>query len=162
MLTNYKQILEQFNKDLTEEIIKDPDFQKMKASGRSEAFLKNDDSFRIIDETQFIKYALNAFSQDKGRGPNKINSGGLIQGIYNWLLYRKKIFQYKNNKERLRLAFAIAIKIAKRGSSKFRLDRPQTSVFEDALNKQLPFLIDQIGNAEASSIFSIFDNINLK
>lgn len=154
-----REALIQFDKRLTGRILSDPDFIKMRASGRSAAFIASPASSKIAP-LRYTKLALNAFEQDKGRGPNKNNTGGLYQAIYDWLQYQKYGFRWRSEKERRGLAFVITRKIAREGSAKFRGRVRQTDIFSKAVATELPQLRADIAKAYASEItkiFSIFD-----
>jgi hypothetical protein len=135
MLTNIE-VFEKFDKRLKEEIRKGYDSSGVKASGRAGRELNED----IGDK----KYTLSGVGYwgavDKGRSPNRANSGGLRQSIYDWLQYKKYGFNWRTEQERKSLSFAIAKSIAKKGSFKFRNPDKRTTIILDAIKNSLPIL----------------------
>jgi len=153
-----KEALIAFDKRLTGNILTDPDFVKMRASGRSAAFIASAKS-SVFAPNRYTKLALNAFEQDKGRGPTKRKTGGLYQAIYDWLKYQKYGLTWRTERERRGLAFVITRKISREGSAKFRGRVSKTQIFAKAVNKELPKLRKDIAlaySAEIQEIFSIF------
>ena len=155
-----KEALVAFDKRITGNILTDPDFVKMRASGRSAAFIASPKS-SVFGKDRYTKLALNAFEQDKGRGKTRRKTGGLYQAIYDWLKYQKYGLTWRTEKERRGLAFVITRKISQEGSAKFRGRVPKTKIFATAVNRELPQLRKDLVlaySAEVREIFSIFGN----
>lgn len=144
MLTN-EEIFQQLNDRINRTIISDPDFQKAKASGNAERSLLKSANVTITPTLYRKKAVAYLGAIDDGRSPNRSNSGGLFQGLYNWLEYEKYGFKWKpNERKRKALAFALMKSIAKKGSSKYRGKIAKTSIIADALQKEVPLSIKQI------------------
>lgn len=154
MITN-EEIFQQLNDRINRTIISNPDFQKAKASGNSERSLLKSANVTITP-TLYRKKAVSYLGAiDDGRSPNKSNSGGLFQGLYNWLEFEKYGFKWKpNERKRKALAFALMKTIAKKGSAKFRGQIRKTSIISDALDKNIPEAIKQIITQKTISITS--------
>lgn len=155
-----EEAFKKFDEEFTKEILSNPDFIAQIASGATASFLESSES-SSISKSQYIKVGLRPFEKDKGRGENKSNTGGLVDAIYEWLKYKKYGISYKDDKERLSIAIAIARKIAKEGSYKFRNIAKRTSVYEDAFSKTFGNLEADLADIEVSRTLSIFDALNL-
>lgn len=142
-----------FNKTLTQAIVTDPAFIAMKASGRSEAFIKSNDSV-LVQKGKFVKFALNAYEMDHGRGKTVNRTGGFTQAIYDWLSYKKYDLNWKDDKQRRGMAIAIARKTSIYGSFKRRNPDKQTDIFGKAVKKALPVLVQDVFKVEVKAVLS--------
>lgn len=147
-----------FDNDLTAAILTDKDFIKLTASGESAAFLVSPQSSNF-KFNGFTKFALRPIEQDKGRGPNVRNSGGLYLAIFDWLQYKKYGLKWSSPEERQNLAFAITRKIAKSGSFKFRNKGAQTDIYRNAVNKTFPALKESIITASKVQALNLFKEV---
>jgi len=138
---------------ITKALDESAEWQKSKASGKADAFIKGAES-SIITDTEFVQYGLpyTPFI-DAGRPKNSTNSGGLVKGLYEWLQYKKYDISYENDKQRLGIAIAMATNIAKEGSWKFR-NNEQTNVFKDVLDKAKPTLLQALQESERAKFQS--------
>lgn len=135
MLTN-KEIFQRFDKRLKEAIRKNYNQSGVKASGQA-----GRDLFETIGDTKYILTGVGYWGAiDKGRSPNRSNSGGLRQAIYEWLSFKKYGFNWKSERERTSLSFAISRSIAKKGSYKFRNTGKRTTIIADAIKESMPIL----------------------
>lgn len=150
MLT-YKEVFRAWNKELNQAIINNSDFQKAKAFGKSERFLLSPASLEL-NEKRMTKFGLYAYEMDKGRGRTKNPSGGLWQGIYDWLSLKKYGIQWKNDKERRGIAFAITKKIGKEGTYKRNNPAAQTDIYGKALQQTFPLLEKDLVNIQVKDI----------
>ena len=148
-----KQAFTAFKDALIDALNNNADWQASKASGSADAYIKSAQSSVITDDL-FVQYGLpyTPFI-DAGRPKNKTNSGGLVQGIYDWLQYKKYDFDYENDKERLGIAIAISTNIAKEGSYKFR-NNMQTDVFGQVIDEALPTLYKALEDESRASFTS--------
>ena len=154
----FEQQFKHFDNELTVAILTDKDFIKLTASGQSAAFLIAPESskFKI---NGFTKFALRPIEQDKGRGPNVRNSGGLYLAIFDWLQYKKYGLKWSSPEERQSLAFAITKKIAQSGSFKFRNKGAQTDIYRSAVNKTFPALKKSIITASKVQALNLFKEV---
>ncbi|MCH2216601.1 MAG: hypothetical protein MK076_00740 [Flavobacteriales bacterium] len=139
-MTNAEAFLK-FRANLIEAILSNPDYKDAKAFGEFEAFIKSAKSYKITDNS-FVQFGTNyTIEIDKGRGKNKINSGGLWGAIYEWLELKKYGINYQTDQEKKGIAFAISKTIAKKGSYKHRNKSKRTKIIESAIKKTLPSLL---------------------
>lgn len=157
MYTMSKQAFKAYKGAIITALNENADWQASKASGKADAFIKGDDSSIITDEL-FVQYGLpyTPFI-DAGRPKNKTNSGGLVQGLYYWLQYKKYGITYDNDKQRLGIAIAMAKNTAKLGSWKFRKNE-QTNVFKTVLDKAKPTLMEALAESERAKYSSEVQN----
>ena len=135
-----------FRESFLKDVLSDPDFRRMKASGRLEAFLKSSDSYTASDE-RFIQYATHYARQaERGRGPTRNPTGGLWAAIYEWLELKKYGITYADDKERKGIAWAITTTIRRQGSYNYRRGI-DAKIFERALEKNLPVLLKNLGGS---------------
>lgn len=146
------QVFETFNEDINKNILQSSEFAVVEASGNTRRSLL-DSSNITVNSTRFVKRVVGYYkSIDKGRAPNRTNSGGLVDGVYEWLGFRKYGFEWRDNKQRLGMAIAISKNIAKKGSSKFRGDTAKTDIFQSAINKAIPNLLKNLITTRVVSI----------
>jgi len=148
-----KQAFIQFKADIVKGLNASVEWQKSKASGSADAFIKSDAS-SVIEDEHFIQYGLyyTPFIE-AGRPKNTTNSGGLVQGIYDWLQYKKYDISFDNDKQRLSRAKGIATKTAKFGSFKFR-ENKQTQIFETIINSAKPSLLQALAQGQKAKYSS--------
>ena len=133
-----------FNEDINKNILSDPEFAVIEATGNTRRSLL-DDSNVTINSVRFTKRVVGYYrSIDKGRGQNTKKNPSMFPGIFDWLEHRKYGFDWKDSKERTSMAIAIMRKIAKSGSSKFRGDTPKTRIFEKGVNDAVPALLKNL------------------
>ena len=122
-------IFKKLNDNFVHEILNDPDFKKLTASGRSANFLKSPESFKI-EKNRAIKFGVSyTFAQDFG-----IKASVPVSALYDWLQFKKYGLDYANDAERKAIAWALHFKIKKSGTFKFK--RP-TNIYEKATNVAL-------------------------
>jgi len=139
-MTNQEAFLK-FRDNLIKAIIANPDYKKAKAFGNFEDFIKSAQSYNVSN-TKFTQFGTNyTIEIDKGRGKNKINSGGLLGAIYEWLELKKYGINYSDDKERESIAYAITKTIAKKGSFKHRNKSKRTQIIDSSIRKTLPGLL---------------------
>ena len=137
-----------FRQNLIKAILADPDYKTVKAFGRFEDFIKSSESYRL-SEDRFIQFGTPYTpSLDSGRGKNKTNSGGLREAIYEWLELKKYGIDYKDDKERVGISYAIAKTIAKKGSYKHRNVSKRTKIIQKAIDKTLPDLLKDLAQID--------------
>ena len=148
-----KQAFEQFRKDLITGLNASQEWQASKASGSADTFIKSDAS-AVITQDRFIQYGLyyTPFIE-AGRPPNEKNSGGLVEGIYKWLAYKKYDITYDSEEKRQTISENIARSIAKNGSFKFR-ENKQTDVFGSIIKKATPSLLKALAEDRAAQLSS--------
>ena len=154
-----KKAFQVFDKRLQSEIRTGLRASGVVASGKSSRELRSE-----IGNTKYKLFGVDYYQEiDKGRGPNRTNSGGLRAGIYEWLQYKKYGFNWKDDKERASLSFAISRSIAKKGSFKHRNKGRQTKIFNTAIEKSLPLLGAELAKQRAEeierSLVKVFDNV---
>lgn len=124
-----KTIFQNIDKKLKADIRKGFQQKNINASGNASRSLRSE-----ITEKSYILFGADYIeAAEKGRGKNRSSTGGLFNGVYNWLQYKKYGITYRDDKERRGIAFAIMKKIAKEGSYKFRNPAKQTNVIEQAI-----------------------------
>lgn len=99
----------------------------LKASGLSARLLTTRESgnvFQLVDEAGYFE------QQEFGLAPGNAPS---VQAIYDWLAFKKYGFDWKDDEERISMAFAIQESIEKRGTYTYRT-KP-TRVLQDTLNE---------------------------
>ena len=154
MLDN-KDIFKEFDKKLKEAIRKNYDSSGVKASGEAGRSLNSE-----IQPSNYKLFGVGYWGAiDKGRGPNKSNTGGLRKGIYDWLQYKKYGLNWSNEKERTSLSFAISRSIAKKGSYKFRKTDKRTKILIDSIKDSLPILSKLIIDKETVTFTVQTENI---
>lgn len=134
-----KQAFISFRNALIDALNKNEDWQRSKASGSADAYIKSDAS-AIIGEDRFVQYGLSYTPFIDSGTPKGIKPN--VKDIFDWLVYRKYGLSYSTDKERWRLAALIARKHAKEGSFKFRGN--QTDVFATAIEQAKPRLFEAI------------------
>ena len=103
------------NEEFLRALFADAEFQKMKAFGKQEAFLKSEKSNRITGN-RFVKYGLAyTYAMDKG-----IKLFPPIAPLIDWVGLKKYGINFSSPQEQKSIAFAIARNMQKRGSYKFR------------------------------------------
>lgn len=141
--TNIK-AFEQFNDQINRNIIQNPQFAVIEASGNTRRSVL-DSANVTINSSRFVKRVVSYFEEiDKGRGPNTSDSGGLFTGMFDWLQYRKYGFEWKDVSDRTSKAIALMKKTADKGSFKFRNSSKRTDIFGGAVNRALPDLIKNL------------------
>ncbi len=128
--------VKEWNSDFNRTVISNPDFKRAKAFGNSERFLLSPVSLEISGNT-VRKIGLYPYETDKGRGATVNRTGELMPAIYQWLSLKKYGLNWKTDKERRSLAFAITRKIGREGT--YRRKNP-TDIFGSSLKKTLPAL----------------------
>jgi len=78
----------------------------------------------------------------------------LRQDIYEWLALKKYGLDWQKDSERRSLAFLIARKIERQGSWKFRKPNERTKIFETAIEKTMPTLLESLMSYQASKVQS--------
>ena len=124
-----KKIFKDIDSKLKSDIRKGFTQNNINASGNASRSLRSE----ITDKSYTLFGASYIDSAEKGRGRNKSNTGGLFEGIYQWLQFKKYGITYSDDKERRSIAFAIMKKTAKQGSYKFRNPSKRTNVIETAI-----------------------------
>ena len=155
------QALKDYNQRVNDDIVTNPDFIATIASGKARDSVLNESNVSITekgDKTVFQKKAVSYLTAtDTGRGANVNNTGGLYEGIFEWLKYKKYGIDYEDEKGRKAIAHAITTKIAKEGSYKFRNQDARTEVVLNAVNSNIPRLLVDLG---VSKKVEIVNNIN--
>ena len=144
-----KQAFTAFKDALIDALNSNADWQASKASGSADAYIKSAQSSVITDD-MFIQYGLpyTPFI-DAGRPSGKQPP---VQGIFDWLEYKKYGIDYKDDKERWGIAWAIAKSQEKDGSFKFRGN--QTDVFGQVIDEALPSLYKALEDESRASFTS--------
>ena len=122
-------IFKTLDKGIKKEIRKGLKKQRINASGNLSESLRSEITERSykLFSADYVDYA------ERGRGPGKAPP---LDSIYDWLKYGKakyKKLNYKNDKERRSIAFAIIANIKKKGSYKHRNPSNQTNVVNDSI-----------------------------
>jgi len=150
-----------YNERVNQDIVTNPDFIETIASGRARDSVLEENNVSIKesnDKTIFQKKAVSYLTAtDTGRQANINNSGGLYDGIFEWLKYKKYGIDYDSEEERKSIAYAITTKIAKEGSYKYRNIDKRTKVVLDAVNGNIPRLLVDLGTSKK---VEIQDNIS--
>ena len=150
-----------YNERVNQDIVTNPDFMETIASGRARDSVLEENNVSIKesnDKTIFQKKAVSYLTAtDTGRQANINNSGGLYDGIFEWLKYKKYGIDYDSEEERKSIAYAITTKIAKEGSYKYRNIDKRTKVVLDAVNGNIPRLLVDLGTSKK---VEIQDNIS--
>ncbi|NQZ65435.1 hypothetical protein [Crocosphaera sp.] len=124
-----KQIFKDIDSKLKSDIRKGFTQNNINASGNASKSLRSE-----ITNTKYTLFGASYIEEsEKGRGRNQSNTGGLFQGIYQWLQFKKYGITYSDDKEKRSIAFAIMKKTAKSGSFKFRNTSKRTNVIETAI-----------------------------
>lgn len=142
------EIFQEFRAKLIETMFSSQEYLEAKASGNFESFVRGTSSYVITDlkytqlGTEYTKVI------DQGRG-----AGGVIRKqIYEWLKFKKYGLDWSTDSERKSLAFLISRKIAREGSYKHRNTSARTKIVENAVNKNIPELLDSISKNEANKL----------
>lgn len=150
-----------YNERVNQDIVTNPDFIETIASGRARDSVLDENNVSIKEssgKTIFQKKAVSYLTAtDTGRQANINNSGGLYDGIFEWLKYKKYGIDYDSEEERKSIAYAITTKIAKEGSYKYRNIDKRTKVVLDAVNGNIPRLLVDLGTSKK---VEIQDNIS--
>jgi len=150
-----------YNERVNQDIVTNPDFIETIASGRARDSVLEENNVSIKEssgKTIFQKKAVSYLTAtDTGRQANINNSGGLYDGIFEWLKYKKYGIDYDSEEERKSIAYAITTKIAKEGSYKYRNIDKRTKVVLDAVNGNIPRLLVDLGTSKK---VEIQDNIS--
>jgi len=146
-----EKVINLWNSEFNKNVLGNPENAKIKASGASNAFLASPKSLKIR-ENGFSKIGLYPMEQDKGRGATKNRTGGHWKALYDWLAYRKYGFNWKNEKERKQMTFALWKVASQKGSWKHRNPDKQTRIYQDALDATFPILYDNIGKIKEKQI----------
>lgn len=139
--------LKQYDKELKAEIKKGFAKKNINASGKASNSLRSEitpDNYKLFG-AGYIDFA------EIGRGKNKNETGGLWQGIYDWLQYKKYGIDYRDDKQRRSITFAIMKTIAKKGTYKHRNPSKRTNVIPGAVEKTNSILLNSIAKFARSS-----------
>lgn len=101
----------------------------LKASGFSAGQLnvrEDGSTFNLVDSSGSFEYQ--EFGRRAGKAPP-------FQKIYDWLQYKKYKLDYKDDEERVSIAWGIITKIKKEGTYTHRTNKP-TGVLEEAISKE--------------------------
>jgi hypothetical protein len=125
-----KDLMEEFVDSRRSMILSLQQSKGLQASGLSASLLRTEQEGNIaqlIDAAGYFEF------QEFGRRP-----GGMppFKAIYDWLAFQKYGLKYANDKERHSLAWAIMMKIRKRGTHTHISQKP-TGVLSESLNDQL-------------------------
>lgn len=142
-MTN-KETFIQFNNDINNNILTNPNFIKAEAFGKMRKSVLSLDNVIATDSFFSKKVLAYAGAIDHGRRSNTTNSGGLYDAIYDWVALKKYGIKYSTDSERKSIAIAITKNIAKRGSYKHRNIGKRTAIFQSAIDKALPAMYKNI------------------
>ena len=150
-----KDIFIEFDKRLKAALTENYNNSGVRASGNAINSLAEE----VNENTYILKGAGYWGAIDKGRGPNRTNTGGLRQGIYEWLKYKKYGFNWSTEKQRKSMSFAISKSIAKKGSYKFKKPDKRTKIIIDSIKESLPILNKLIVEKETITFTVDIENI---
>ena len=124
-----KQIFQSIDKKLKADIRKGFQEKNINASGNASRSLRSE-----ITDKKYTLFGVDYIdAAEVGRGRNRSSTGGLFQGVYQWLQYKKYGIRYSDDKERRSIAFAIMKTIAESGSYKFRNPAKRTNIIETSI-----------------------------
>lgn len=142
-----KNIVIHFLEDLRTQIVNLQISKNLKASGRSAEMLRIDqdgNTFSLIDGAGYFE------QQEKGKKPGATP----FQVIYEWLKLKKYGIDYKNDKQRERIAYAILANHRKYGSYIYRRKRV-TGVLSEVINNAiLDRIMGDLAGAASTEILS--------
>lgn len=135
-----EEVLKRYGDGLRKGITDRYDNSGVKASGNAVKSLKD-----VIEGNNYTLMGADYWQWiDRGRKPNGANTGGLFDALYEWLKYKKYNLNWKNDKERKGIAFALSRKISELGTYKNIHKDKRTTILEDSLKDSLKSLTTDI------------------
>lgn len=134
-MADVKSIMQQFFDELKKDVANNIDAKGLTASGATKASLRVEvgNNFGVLFGASHIE------ALEIGRGKTKSSGGGtgksLREQIYEWLAFKKYGLNWKDEKERKSLSFAISTNIHKKGTLIHRSGK-YTGVLSEIIMKE--------------------------
>jgi hypothetical protein len=151
-------VFDSFDKRLKSEIRLNLDRTGVKAFGKSGDELfdeRTDESYKLLGVGYWLWI-------DRGRGVTKKAGDGIShwKGIFEWLKLKKYGINYKTEKERASIAWAIKKTHDEKGSFRFRRPEKSTTILRDSIRAALPKLRKELIKREIKNIrINVVDNL---